>query len=475
MSPFLWPQSRKRMTTSLATLVTLLSGLVPGSYAAGEDQMAQEWRVSFVELNWGIAVFTWGFAIAPMVLAPLSEIYGRRPLFMTTGILFLIFQMLCAVTPTYAGMIVVRFLVGCTGSTFSTVVGGVVSDVYHAKDRNTPMALFTGAGIFAGGVGPVVGGVIAQYTTWRWIFGIQVILGVIVITIIILAFPETRGSVLLSRKAKALNKWYDQLESAGCYGVVIDGHSQRVRWKVKADEERQSIDNIVRISLCRPFCLLATEPVVFFFSLWISFSWAVLYLLFSAIPLVFQTNHKFNQTQAYGVFAALSIASAMSTVISIYQERFAERFVCGKRRRQLKTPEGRLYFSCVQSILLPIGCFWFGWTSFESIHWIWPTLAVGCTTMGIFSIYLAVFNYLADTYHRYASSALAGQSFCRNMIGGAFPLFTCQMFETLSYQGAGSLLGGLAAVLTVVPWVLVFYGPRIRARSKLASEVVCEK
>lgn len=62
--------------------------------------------------------------------------------------------------------------------------------------------------------------------------------------------------------------------------------------------------------------------------------------------------------------------------------------------------------------MMPAGLFWFGWTSFPSIPWIVPSLAVGCATMGIFSIYLAVFNYLADTYHRYASSALAAQSCC---------------------------------------------------------------
>lgn len=118
------------------------------------------------------------------------------------------------------------------------------------------------------------------------------------------------------------------------------------------------------------------------------------------------------------------------------------------------------------------GCFWFGWSSFPSVPWIVPTLAIGCATMGIFSIYLAVFNYLADTYHRYASSALAAQSFCRNMLGGAFPLFTPQMFKAMTFQGAGSFLGGMGALLTLVPWILVFYGPRIRARSKFASEIM---
>lgn len=45
------------------------------------------------------------------------------------------------------------------------------------------------------------------------------------------------------------------------------------------------------------------------------------------------------------------------------------------------------------------------------------------------------------------------------------------MFERLTIGGAGSLLGGIGALLTLVPWVLLFYGPRIRARSKLASEL----
>ena len=84
--------------------------------------------------------------------------------------------------------------------------------------------------------------------------------------------------------------------------------------------------------------------------------------------------------------------------------------------------------------------------------------------MGIFSVYLAVFNYLADTYHRYASSAIAAQSCCklhpwsiyneaveannaagRNLLGGVFPLVTNAMFTNMGYPGASSLLGGIVS------------------------------
>lgn len=136
----------------------------------------------------------------------------------------------------------------------------------------------------------------------------------------------------------------------------------------------------------------------------------------------------------------MCIAAILSTILSIYQEKVALHY--GKLS---STPEGRLYFACIESALLPIGLFWFGWSSFPEQHWIAPTIAIGCATMGIFSVYLAVFNYLADTYHRYASSALAAQSFLRNMLGGVFPLITTAMFNSMTYAGACSFLGGVVS------------------------------
>ena len=473
VSPFTWSDSRKTFITWLSCAVTVVTAYTAGSYSSASAQMSRYWGVSQVAILVGITTFTTGFAIAPMVLAPFSELNGRKPVFVVTGVLFVVCQLCCAVTRSYPGMLIARFFAGVGGSTFSTMVGGVVADIYHTQDRNTPMALFSGAALFGTGLGPLCSGFIAQHVSWRWVFYVQVMSCGFLILLVMVFFKETRGSVLLSRRAATLNKWYEAREKAGLVGFEVavgesgKKQSQRVRWKVKSDEERESLAKMIGISIYRPFHLLLTEPVVFFFSLWIAFSWSVLYLTFSSIPLVFSTNHDFNTQQSGAVFAAMCVGAMLSTILSIYQEKIARHY--GKMST---TAEGRLYFSCVESVLMPIGLFWFGWTSFPSIHWIVPTLAVGCATMGIFSIYLAVFNYLADTYHRYASSALAAQSFCRNMLGGIFPLVTSAMFHKMTFAGASSFLGGLGAVLTIVPWVLVFYGPRIRARSKFASEIM---
>ncbi|KAK0281698.1 hypothetical protein LTR35_007379 [Friedmanniomyces endolithicus] len=457
-SPFLWSPKRKRLLTWMSVCATTITAYSAGSYTSTISQLTALWHVSDVAALVGVTLFTVGFAVAPMFLAPFSEINGRRPMFVVTGVLLVLFQLVCAVTPTFAGMLIARFLVGCAGSTFSTMVGGVVSDIYHAEDRNTAMSLFSGAALLGTGLGPVVSGFIAQNTTWRWVFYLQVITCGTVMVFIVFFFNETRGSVLLSRKAKALNQWYEQLESQDCYGIgrsnnrtptdTVEGQIGRGACQHRQDDRHFAVQAIPSPGHRASRLLLQR--------------------------LVFQNNHGFSLEGTDAVFAAICIGAILSTIIAIYQEPLARRYIGDKRRASLDTPEGRLYFACVQSSLLPIGCFWFAWTSFPSDHWIVPALAVGCATMGIFSIYLAVFNYLADTYGKYASSALAAQSFCRNMLGGAFPLFTKQMFTKMTYQGAGSFLGAVSALLTIVPWMLIFYGPRIRARSKIASEIMRE-
>ncbi|KAL4891473.1 major facilitator superfamily domain-containing protein [Aspergillus ambiguus] len=446
ISPFLWPKWRKSMMTWIACAVTALAGYSAGEVSPPSTELRAEWNIGLVVYNLSITIFCIGFGLAPMVLAPFSEINGRRPIFIGSGIIFVATIIACGGTHKFAGLLVARFFQGVGGSTFSTMVGGVISDIYHAEDRNTPMALFSGAALFGTGLAPLISSVIVHHSTWRWIYYSHAIVAGVFTILIFLFFKETRGSVILSRKATALNRYYEELEAAGHVGVIMCDSQpglekqKRIRWKVKSDEQRQSLGQMISISCYRPLHMLCTEPVVFFFSLWAAFSWAVLYLQFGSVPLVFQKSHKFNLEQSGAVFTSMCVAVILATTISIYQEKIAMKFW-----KLPHTPEARLYFVCVQSALMPIGLFWFGWTSFPSVPWIVPTLAVGCATMGILSIYLAVFNYLADTYHRYASSAIAAQSCCRNLLGGIFPLITNALFTNLGYPGASSLLGGIVS------------------------------
>ena len=100
----------------------------------------------------------------------------------------------------------------------------------------------------------------------------------------------------------------------------------RVRWKVAADDERENLTTMLRTSLLRPFMLLFTEPVVFFFSLWAAFNWSVLYINLSAIPLIFETAYGFSLSEADAVFTASCIGTLLATFLSLWQENMASRW-----------------------------------------------------------------------------------------------------------------------------------------------------
>ena len=138
------------------------------------------------------------------------------------------------------------------------MIGGIISDICEAQHRNIPMACFSGSVFFATGMGPLIPGFIVTRTSWRWVhYSLGIVSGSFVFALFVF-LNETRGSVLLSQKAKALNRYYDDLQNSG-YGLVFrqDGSTQtrirQIRWKVAGDEERENVWKMIRISSSRPF------------------------------------------------------------------------------------------------------------------------------------------------------------------------------------------------------------------------------
>ena len=230
--------------------------------------MAVEYGVSTLAASAGLTTYNVAFALAPMFLAPFSEINGRYPVFIATAVFFLVLQVCCAVSRSYGGMLVARFGAGIGGSCASSMIAGVVSDMYAAKERNAPMAMFAASTFVGMGLSALFADVVVQNLYWRWVFYIQIITGGVMTAAMIAFFKETRENILLSKRAKVLNGWYEEREKLGYIGVEDGGEDEtmektsavnRIRWKVEADEERSSIATMIRISVSRPFCKFDTQ------------------------------------------------------------------------------------------------------------------------------------------------------------------------------------------------------------------------
>ena len=129
-------------------------------------------------------------------------------------------------------------------------------------------------------------------------------------------------------------------------------------------------------------------------------------------------------------------------------------------------PEQRLPPMIVGAILLPIGLFWFAWTSSPHISWVPQVIASGFLGLGLVVPFWQGINYIIDCYGFYSNSAISVNTVIRSIAGAAFPLFAPAMYHKLGVGWATSLLGFFCAAFAPVPILFYIYGSRIRAKSR---------
>lgn len=135
-------------------------------------------------------MFVLGIALGP-VWSPLSEFYGRRPIYLAAFATFTIWIIPCAVAKNIETVIIARFFQGLAGSAFLSVSGGTVSDLFVPEKMHHPMTLFTAAPFTGPSVGPLIGGFINSYADWRWTHYIMIIWAFCQFMAVVFLIPET--------------------------------------------------------------------------------------------------------------------------------------------------------------------------------------------------------------------------------------------------------------------------------------------
>ena len=119
-----------------------------------------------------ISIFVLGFASGPLLLAPLSELYGRVIVYHITNVLFVGFTIMCALSNNEGTLLAARFLSGFVGVTTITNGSGTIADMMPTEERGRAVAIWSVGTILGPMVGPIIGGHVAGAYGWRWMFWI---------------------------------------------------------------------------------------------------------------------------------------------------------------------------------------------------------------------------------------------------------------------------------------------------------------
>ncbi|KAI5255249.1 MFS general substrate transporter [Aureobasidium subglaciale] len=276
MNPRSMPYARKWIIVIIVSASSLCVTCTSALYTSTYAQLEPEFGCSRIVATLGLSLFVMGLGCGPMVMSPLSEFYGRRPIYIASYAFFLIWLIPCAVAQNIATMLVARFFDGLAGSAFLSVAGGTVGDLFPKTQLSLPMAFYTAAPFVGPEIGPIVGGFINYNTSWRWTFYVLLIWSGIMLAAIIFLVPETYHPVLLRKKAITLRK---------------DTGNQA--WRAPIENMDKSVFRTVAWSCVRPFQLLFLEAMCLNLCILSAILLGILYLFFGAFPLVFENNHGF--------------------------------------------------------------------------------------------------------------------------------------------------------------------------------------
>ncbi|KAK4040853.1 major facilitator superfamily domain-containing protein [Parachaetomium inaequale] len=446
--PYNWPLWKRIYTTSIPALLCINVSFASSVYTSGADDISREFGVSHTESLLGLSLFLWALGLGAIIAAPVSEYYGRRIVYLTTVPVFGFFILGSGLAQNFVTLAVCRTLAGFFGSAVVSVGGGTNADLWPPALAGFVYPFYFVSPFLGPAFGPVIGGFLSEAKGFRWLE--WVILFMV-----------------------AFNYLY-ALPQSESYKKTILQKRMRAEKRANAPPSRPlnvalPSSAVVQRIVLKPFKMLFVESIVLFMTIYMAFNFAVFYSFFAAFPYIFGAGGKYNFTpgQQGLTFISIALGCVIGFLAVVYIDRRTYPALEAKYGVGAVPPEYRLYGAMVGCALNPASLFWFGWAADAGTYWPSPVVAAVPFAVGNIMVYSSGALYIMNAYGSlHGASALSANSLLRYAGGGAFPLFTVQMFSSLGIGWASSLLGFVSVALVPVPWVLYKYGSRIRARSQ---------
>ncbi len=238
MSGVVWGTPQGRGIIAAATLgsgLTLLDGSVVN---VALRTIGTDLDASLVELQWVVNGYFLSLASLILLGGSLGDRFGRRRIFVIGTVWFAAASLLCGLAPTAEVLIGARVLQGIGGALLTPGSLAMIQGAFATEDRSRAIGAWSGLGGIAAALGPLVGGVLVDHASWRWIFLINLPLAALTVWLAMRWVPETRdprahgrfdiagatlASLALAALTLALTDWHSSLMPWALAVAVLSG------------------------------------------------------------------------------------------------------------------------------------------------------------------------------------------------------------------------------------------------------------
>ena len=460
------PQHYARQTKWLLTFIVAFCAMAGPMGSAIVMPVLQDiskaFRATETVTNMSVAVYMLSMGIFPLWWSSFSERLGRRTIYITSFILFVIFGILAAVSTTIHMLIVCRVLCGGAAASVQAVGAGTIADIWHTKERGAAMGLFYLGPLCGPLFAPIIGGVLGAELGWRSTQWFLVIYGGLTVIFIIFALPETLHRDGKPSRGPAASPSSDDREKEP------DAALRRSTTHASTVQKTKSIILHLRHIFIDPLRIITwlRFPPVLLTVYSASITFGSLYILNISIQKTFSGSPYSFSTLIVGLLYIPNSAGYL--LASIYGGRWLDSIMHREACKAGRYDEnGKLIFrpldrirenAWIAATLWPAALIVYGWTAQHGIYWIVPMISNFFFGIGSMLVFALVNTILTEFMPRRAASGIALNNFVRNIcsfVGAvvAEPILTAIGNGWLmTILGLWSVTTGLAALYALSRW-----------------------
>ncbi|KAL9096614.1 MAG: hypothetical protein Q9165_001101 [Trypethelium subeluteriae] len=448
-SPMNWPLYKKTYTSLVAFLFAFQVTFAATAYTGGVNDVAKEFNLQPLVEPYkavvSLSVYLFGVFFAPIYTPHLSERVGRRPIYFIGTLISALFIIGVGFSQTFASLVVCRFFAGLFGGPSVVLIEGTFADIWPAKYTNTYYA-FIGLAQYTGAAfGPVILGFIVPVESWRWTQFVTLMVQFAVLLFAI-GVPETFPREIIRRRARR----------AG------------IPHKLAPAASGTTLVSMAEVTFINPIKLIVTDPLVMSITIYLGFAFGVVFQWFIAVPAVLSMTYNYTPQKIGLAFLSAVVGAFLAATTSILIEQVALRVFFRNKTPPL---EHRLVSAMFGGLFLLASLFWVANTAAPNFNPLVPITGTGAHVFGNMLVIISLVPYIFDAFPpRGTLSALTIMATFRVAMAGVIPLVILQFFTNL-HGGKWPLMifGFIQIPLTLLPFALFFFGPKLRARSRFSS------
>ncbi|TKA68493.1 hypothetical protein B0A55_08792 [Friedmanniomyces simplex] len=421
-------------------------------------------------VNLSIAFYMLSMSIFPLWWSSFSETLGRRNIYLASFVLFVVFNILAAVSTDIAMFIVMRCLSGGAAASVQAVGAGTVADIWEVKERGRAMGIFYLGPLCGPLLSPIIGGALAQSLGWRSTQYFLAIFGACLCVLILFCLPETlrrRKPLAAEAEQEAIESVEDEESGADRPTLTRTTTTRSVQVKTKkylALLRRAFIDPL-RIILFLQF------PAVAISVYYATVTFMSLYILNISIQQTFSIHpYNYDSTIVGLLFLPNSLGYFLS---SIFGGKWVDKIMHREARSAGRyDANGRLQFrpedrmkenAWIAAVLWPAAIMTYGWTAQFGVSIAGPMVANFFFGVGSMLIFAMATTMLTEFMPQKSSSGVALNNFVRNIFSCIGCIITAPLIDAIGNGALFTIVGGVALVSGFVTiWAMKRFGDRWR-------------